>query len=1005
MEKLVPFIFLKIIRLPFVNMGARLTFRKVKKRILARLPKEIPLGVESFFVHDLIENIDTAGNGKKTAFRLVVTNAWFNQNVTGIQAHINGKTIDPAKILVDNDFAKVRGHKINSIRFIAGHPFSLIIENMKLGRGLNFIGLELECELANIKIPLLPILFSRGKFSIPLLDMPWDNSLDVAKDEIDTTDPKMVHFCPHIHYDYEWLRTAGAFSKVAGGNLEKAVAILEKNPESTLVIDQVPQIAALYKASPEAFSKLLDFVKEGRVEPVLGGYVEPDTNLPLGESLVRQFIKWQEFSKANFNKYSKTAWLIDSFGMNGQLPQILRKCGAGALMFSRERPSGSEVKSDFWWQGIDGTPIKTHHMAQSYFAGYPVDSGPKRALYRFSRIYSHLAKSSDQKNLFCPSGTDHGRPQSFAPSMINKWTNENSSLAEFKYSTPSEYLETLDEEEFGSYQGELNGVFTGVSGARVALKQLTRETQNSLLEAETLTAIHSIVNQNSDAAQGNTKSLDDGWEMVMKSLFHDSIAGCVTDEVAKEIENRLNDAKRIGEEVKRDIIQGLVKRIHGKFKGNDALFIFNPTPFARREVIEIDLKEVNGRLPNITDGKRFIAYQILATEHLSEGEIERAKVCFKAFVPPLGYKVFYLTCAGDYKKPFPFFPVTAKGHVLENGQLQIRFSRKTGAISHVIAKESGRIWELGNCGGLQLKKDKGTLYQERLTGFTKKQKLKKIRVKEKGPFRGVIETQGTIGKSGFTTTYTLCVGSAQVSINTKIDFNDPGKALFAKISSDPYQYAVHAEIPFGSIKRETGSGIAQRFFHVEHNNQRSMSVFNTGTTGYIDTGKEVKLILHRSVDGIHFHKGGPGAFGLGRKNFNYALRFSDGDIKDHQPWRFALFFNHKLITFPIPSNHKKGADSELTEFKHCFAYSDAENVIISSMVPDRDGSLLIRCYETLGQSTGAKLSLGFGAERALLTDMLGREASKLEIQDNVIPLDFRAFEIKTLRIVPTRKAE
>ena len=1000
MEKPVPHIFLRVIRLPLIHFGVRLSLRVLKKRYSKKIPSEIPAAVESFFVHDLIDNIDTNGDGKVDSFRLAITNAWFNQNITGLQIHINGKKIDPARVLIDNDFAKVRGDKLKSLRFIAGHPFTLTVEKKILRRGLHFIGLELECDLANVKIPILPILVKKGKLTIPLLDDPWDKNLSPNMEEGENSRPAVVHFCPHIHYDYEWLRTADTFSKVAVGNLEEAISILKKNPESTFVIDQTPQLLALKKDSPESYATLISLIKEGRVEAALGGYVEPDTNLPLGESLVRQFIRWQRYSKIVFGDYSKTAWLIDSFGMSGQLPQILRKCAANALMYSRKRPADEQVKADFWWQGIDGTPIKTHHMAQFYFAGYPVDSDPKRALYRFYRNYKRLAKSSDQHNLFCPSGVDHGQPQQFAPSIIKEWAKENFNDVSYKYSTPAKYLESLDEDEFKSFEGELNGEMTGVNAARIDLKQLSREAENELLEAEALTAINHILGQNPITTQTNMKSLSDGWELVLKSHFHDSITGCNTDEVAGDIRTRLERAKRISGQVLNYKIQALAKRVLPNVKGNGAYFVFNPTCNARRENIEIELRAVNGNLPYITDGKRYIAYQVLSMERFHDNSDKRAKVCFTALVPPLGYQVYYITNENGFKKPRSFFPVKTNGHVMENGQIQIRFSKKSGAISHVIGKEDGRIWELGDSGALHLRKDRGTLYQEFLTGFTKKQKCKKFQVLEQGPLKGVIETEGIIGKSSYKTTYTICSGSPQVFVHTKVNYNDPGKTLFANISKDPYPFTVKAEIPFGNIQREPGSGIAQNYFYLRHNNERSMSVFNKGTPGYLYNEKQVKMTLHRSVDKIHFFNAGHGALGLGQKTFDYALRFSHGELDVHQPWRFGQNFNHPLIVHKMIPDQKSNTNDMPKKLKHSFAIIDQENIVVTSIAPENDGAITIRCYEAAGKSTEANLRLGFKINSAQLTDMLGRKADDLEIDDNSIPLSFRKFEIKTIKIEP-----
>ncbi|MHA1335221.1 MAG: hypothetical protein ACTSPW_05660, partial [Promethearchaeota archaeon] len=67
---------------------------------------------------------------------------------------------------------------------------------------------------------------------------------------------------------------------------------------------------------PKLFDKIKEYEKKGRWEIVGGMWVEPDANLPNGESLVRQRLYGQQFYLEHFGKFSKIAVLEDSFGMN-----------------------------------------------------------------------------------------------------------------------------------------------------------------------------------------------------------------------------------------------------------------------------------------------------------------------------------------------------------------------------------------------------------------------------------------------------------------------------------------------------------------------------------------------------------------------------------------------------------------------------------------------------------------------------------------------------------------
>ena len=987
MHSPVPPRLLRLIRWPGIHFVTRRALRRAKNSRREFLPRETYDSAESFFVHDLIGNVDTNQDGKPDAFRLAITNCWFAQAVTGVELSIDGKTIDPSRILVDNDFVQIRGDKIRRIRFCAGRPFTLTVEGKKLRRGLHIIGLELHCDLVNMTFPLIPLVMKGDQGNVALVEDPWDRSLEPLFEE---SRPAKVHFCPHIHYDFEWLRTADDFLWPAVGNLQEAVRILEKHPESTFVIDQTPQLEALAKIDPKSFSALRRLAKEGRIEPTLGGHVEPDTNLPCGEALVRQFVRWQDYCNRTFGRISTCAWLIDSFGMNGQLPQILRKCGATALVFSRRMPLDAETTTDFWWRGIDQTQLQTHHLSHFYFAGYPLDSDPQRAIYRLFRTYRKLAADSNQTDLFCPSGIDHGKPQDLAPGVIRQW-NDRFDEVKFEFSTPGKYMASLDSEKFGTYQGELNGELTGVNAARIELKQLNRKAEAALLSCESLTAVNSLYGQ-----PVLNQVLDEPWRNLLESHFHDSITGCNTDEVADHIRNRLSNALSRTQREQARQLNVLADRTD---PSQPSFLVYNPTGFSRYEIIEIDLYAQGGRLPYVTDGKRLIPYQVLTMERFADKTDKRARVCIGVQVPALGYRRYLLTPKREEKPLLKRSRVEVEPDRLENGVLQCRFDPKTGAIRFIVEKPEGRLWQMKGAGELSLRRDRGTLYLEIQTGRYIKPKNLRFRVVETGPLRGVLEASGTIGKTSYTTRYTLWAGSRELRIRTEVNYNDPGYALFARIPSDLFGFKLQAEIPFGWIERKTGSDSAQTYLNLKYETNKSLTILNRGIPGYLHRGKEILLSLHRSVDKIHFWEAGHGALGIGKKRFDYALRFTDGGLSEAQPWRHGSAFNHPLLVTPHTSGD--GAAKELPEPDAAsYATFDHENIALTSFAGDGSGNIILRCFEALGEPTRTRLTLGLHVKKAVLTDMLGRQAQPLEVDVNRIDLEFRAFEIKTILITP-----
>ena len=93
-------------------------------------------------------------------------------------------------------------------------------------------------------------------------------------------------------------------------------------------------------------------------------WVEPDTNIPSGESLVRQFLYGKRYIREEFGKESSLAWLPDVFGYSAAMPQIMKKCGMKYFMTTKI--SWNQYNhfpyDTFWWKGIDGSEIFTHFI-------------------------------------------------------------------------------------------------------------------------------------------------------------------------------------------------------------------------------------------------------------------------------------------------------------------------------------------------------------------------------------------------------------------------------------------------------------------------------------------------------------------------------------------------------------------------------------------------------------------------------------------------------------------
>lgn len=166
----------------------------------------------------------------------------------------------------------------------------------------------------------------------------------------------------HSHIDSAWLWPLRETKRKAARTVSSMTELLERYPEFRYGMSSAQQYAWVKENYPAVWDRLKAAVAEGRFEPLGGMWVESDTVMPSGESMVRQFLQGQLFFEREFGKRSRGVWLPDSFGYSPALPQLIRR--AGFEWFFTQKISWNQVNTfphhSFDWEGIDGSRVFTH---------------------------------------------------------------------------------------------------------------------------------------------------------------------------------------------------------------------------------------------------------------------------------------------------------------------------------------------------------------------------------------------------------------------------------------------------------------------------------------------------------------------------------------------------------------------------------------------------------------------------------------------------------------------
>lgn len=166
----------------------------------------------------------------------------------------------------------------------------------------------------------------------------------------------------HAHIDSAWLWPVRETIRKVARTASSMTELIDETDDFVFGMSSAQQYAWIKQHRPEVYARVKRAVADGRFLPLGGMWVESDTVMPHGESLVRQFLYGQRFFEEEFGIRSTGVWLPDSFGYSPALPQLMRR--AGFEWFFTQKISWNQVNKfphhTFLWEGIDGSRVFSH---------------------------------------------------------------------------------------------------------------------------------------------------------------------------------------------------------------------------------------------------------------------------------------------------------------------------------------------------------------------------------------------------------------------------------------------------------------------------------------------------------------------------------------------------------------------------------------------------------------------------------------------------------------------
>jgi alpha-mannosidase len=624
------------------------------------------------------------------------------------------------------------------------------------------------------------------------------------------------HIIANAHLDPVWLWDWREGLNEGISTCRAVLGLMDEFPELTFSRGEASIYEHIERNDPETFNRIRSRIAEGRWDVVGGNYVQPDTNLPSTEVLVRQFSRGLSYFKRSLAVRPTVAWAPDSFGHSAGWPEIYAAAGMKSFAFSR--PFSADLKLPgpaFWWESTGGSRVLAWRMPLGWY-------GSTRTEVE-SRLDQHKAGLHQWRleniPIFFGLGNHGGGPSRAQIETILRWRDRNPEIS-VEFSTLHGFFKILAAESasFPVFRGELNFALRGCYSTAASVKFFYRKTENLLLRTERTTVAIAAVTKK------NPPDLREAWDSLLFNTFHDILPGTSIERALADQRAWLGQAWHQAQRAELVALNELATQIDTCVPPAKAdhptlvpLLFWNslPVPFHGPVEFEIPLDyrpldafrhKIDAVPLQVRDSRgQALPFQNVAVENNFAPDVPwRKRFVVRLRIPPCGWHLITAGLAPDGSKvlPHPTDLKTRRGQI-SNRHRGIRATLGGTSISLFGTSKNARRLGLrivtvddpwGSWGGHD-----GEVEANHIDRVTAVWKITAVEVLERGPERAALWVRLAEGDSWMELTFQLHRDDSAVVVlsrvfwakkaaRLKLEFSTGGKAEF--------------EVPGGAVQRE-----------------------------------------------------------------------------------------------------------------------------------------------------------------------------------------------------------
>ena len=723
------------------------------------------------------------------------------------------------------------------------------------------------------------------------------------------------HSIGHAHLDLAWLWPLRESYRKGGRTFANQLRNIKNHDGYIFGASQAQLYDWVKRDYPDIYEQVKEQAASGRWDVQGATWVEPDSFLISGESMIRQFYYGKKCFKEEFGQDMKIFWVPDSFGYSGCLPTVMKL--AGVPYFLTQKMSWYKYNKfpyhTFRWEGLDGSVVLAHMLPECTYNGSMTTCNFKKAeKYYYERKYNNEAMA-----LFGIGDGGAGPGEEHLERAARMADLKDTPKVDFKKS--EDFFKDIDvaDLDYPVHKGELYlEKHQGTQTSHARNKRFNRKCEFALKNYDLLATV--ALENGIDLPIGRER-IDEIWKEILLYQFHDILPGSSIDRVYEESEARYA--------VLLDELTAGIKTLESALSEGPTVINYNPYSY---------------RIPFKADKK----WYDLSIGGFGKVSLAEAKKCEQK--------------------------AEATKNVIENEFLKVTFDG--GAIVSLFDKKMKKefVPKTKRMAVVSQYADNGDAWD-----FPKDYKNKKrdavctsFVTHTDGP-EAYAEAKYVVGENLIEQRFSLLAGSRRVTVKMKVDCKQEKSMLRIAFPVDIYTSECTFNVQYGHLTRRTTEENSIEKAQFEVNGQKfvdmsecqyGVSVINDCKYGFRCKGNVMDMNLIRTP-----RKGPSHTPDQGEHEINYAILVHEGnDLKE--TYKAAYLLND-----PLSLVEGKGKNVDMG------FVCDNENVVVEAIKPSDDGKgFVARIYNASSKTQTANLSFA-GKKAVCRTDIFEAKIGEVEM--------------------------